>query len=106
MGISSLTMSYFHTGIRTIIGAESFHCPVRDGKEWDQLAMVIRLKPFTARGALFKLAWCSSFAESNSYLDCVHRGLASRQFSLASAPIGSHVFAVLTIFQSVRSSKL
>ena len=40
--ISSLTMSYFHTGIRTIIGAESFHCPVRDGKEWYQLAMVIR----------------------------------------------------------------
>ena len=39
----SLTMSYFHTGTRTIIGAESFHCPVRDGKEWDQLAMVIRL---------------------------------------------------------------
>ena len=39
----SLTMTYFHTGIRTIIGAESFHCPVRDGKEWDQLAMVIRL---------------------------------------------------------------
>ena len=51
MRISSLTMSYFHTGIRTIIGAESFHCPVRDGKEWDQLAMVIRLKPFTAQGA-------------------------------------------------------
>ena len=44
MGIGSLTMSYFHTGTRTIIGAESFHCPVRDGKEWDQLAMVIRLK--------------------------------------------------------------
>ena len=41
---SSLTMSYFHTGIRTIIGAEAFHCPVRDGKEWDHLAMVIRLK--------------------------------------------------------------
>ena len=38
----SLTMSYFHTGIRTIIGAEAFHCPVRDGKEWDHLAMVIR----------------------------------------------------------------
>ncbi len=57
-------MSYFHTGIRTIIGAESFHCPVRDGKEWDQLAMVIRLKLFTARG----MAWCSSFAESNRIL--------------------------------------
>jgi hypothetical protein len=35
-------MSYFHTGIRTIIGAEAFHGPVRDGKEWDHLAMVIR----------------------------------------------------------------
>ena len=43
-GCKSLTMTYFHTGIRTIIGAESFHCPVRDGKEWYQLAMVIRHK--------------------------------------------------------------
>jgi hypothetical protein len=42
LGHKSLTMSYFHTGIRTIIGAEAFHCPVRDGKEWDHLAMVIR----------------------------------------------------------------
>jgi hypothetical protein len=39
-------MSYFHTGIRTIIGAEAFHCPVRDGKEWDHLAMVIRLNGY------------------------------------------------------------
>ena len=39
---NSLTMTYFHTGTRTIIGAKSFHCPVRDGKEWYQLAMVIR----------------------------------------------------------------
>ena len=37
-------MTYFHTGTRTIIGAEVFHCPVRDGKEWDHLAMVIRLE--------------------------------------------------------------
>ena len=35
-------MTYFHTGIRTIIGAKLFHGPVRDGKAWDQLAMVIR----------------------------------------------------------------
>ena len=42
LSIISLTMSYFHTGTRTIIGAEAFHCPVRDGKEWDHLAMVIR----------------------------------------------------------------
>ena len=39
----SLTMTYFHTGTRTIIGAKAFHCPVRDGKEWDHLAMVVRL---------------------------------------------------------------
>jgi len=31
-------MTYFHTGIRTIIGAESFHGPVRDGKGWYRLA--------------------------------------------------------------------
>jgi hypothetical protein len=41
-GCKSLTMTYFHAGTRTIIGAEAFHCPVRDGKEWDHLAMVIR----------------------------------------------------------------
>ena len=46
LGCKSLTMTYFHTGIRTIIGAKSFHCPVRDGKEWYQLAMVIRHKLF------------------------------------------------------------
>jgi hypothetical protein len=42
-------MSYFHTGIRTIIGAEAFHGPVRDGKEWDHLAMVIRLNRLPGR---------------------------------------------------------
>ena len=35
-------MTYFHTGCSTIIGAKSFHGPVRDGKGWDRLAMVIR----------------------------------------------------------------
>ena len=44
LAISSLTMTYFHTGIRTIIGAKAFHCPVRDGKEWYHLAMVVRHK--------------------------------------------------------------
>ena len=42
LGCKSLTMTYFHTGIRTIIGAKAFHCPVRDGKEWGHLAMVVR----------------------------------------------------------------
>ena len=41
-GLGSLTITYFHTGIRTIIGVESFHGPVRDGKGWYRLAMVIR----------------------------------------------------------------
>ena len=52
-------MSYFHTGTRTIIGAEAFHCPVRDGKEWDHLAMVIRLNRLLACGVQG-----SQFAES------------------------------------------
>ena len=38
----SLTMTYFHTGCSTIIGAKSFHGPVRDGKGWFQLAIVTR----------------------------------------------------------------
>ena len=58
-------MSYFHTGIRTIIGAESFHCPVRDGKEWDQLAMVIRLKLLADLVCPQWAAKSASFAESN-----------------------------------------
>ena len=37
-------MTYFRMGIHTIIGAGSFHCPVRDGKEWDQTAMVAKHK--------------------------------------------------------------
>jgi hypothetical protein len=73
-GVSSLTMSYFHTGIRTIIGAESFHCPVRDGKEWDQLAMVIRLELLS----WLLLGQPGEFAESRactvgtgiSFIDC------------------------------------
>lgn len=31
-------------GNHTIIGAKSFHGPVRDGKAWDQLAMAAKLK--------------------------------------------------------------
>ena len=50
----SLTMTYFHTGTRTIIGAEAFHFPVRDGKEWDHLAMVIRLNWLPGRHATAK----------------------------------------------------
>src|SRR5690606_10134443 len=40
----SLTMTYFHKRMFTIIGAKAFHCPVRDGKEWGHLAMVVKRK--------------------------------------------------------------
>src|SRR5215217_5123234 len=64
---NSLTMTYFHTGTRTIIGAESFHCPVRDGKEWDQLAMVIRHNLSSSRHGLN-----NQFIEQISFnFDCV-----------------------------------
>src|SRR5690606_14843213 len=38
----SLTMTYFHRRMPTIIGAKAFHDPVRDGKAWDHLAMVVK----------------------------------------------------------------
>ena len=38
----SLTMTYFHRRTSTIIGAKVFHGPVRDGKGWDHLAMVVK----------------------------------------------------------------
>ncbi len=75
----SLTMSYFHTGIRTIIGAEAFHCPVRDGKEWDHLAMVIRLNlsPHHPLGV-------ATNSQSQNQLDCVPINLEDRHNSLHS----------------------
>ena len=35
-------MTYFHRRMSTIIGAKAFHGPVRDGKGWDHLAMVVK----------------------------------------------------------------
>ena len=37
-------MTYFHGCPSTIIGAKVFHCPVREGKEWVHLAMVVKRK--------------------------------------------------------------
>ena len=72
--INSLTMSYFHTGIRTIIGAKAFHGPVRDGKEWDHLAMVIRhnFRPLLLR-QLGQFAESAALAAENQILDRVLR---------------------------------
>ena len=65
-------MSYFHTGTRTIIGAEAFHGPVRDGKEWDHLAMVIR---HNFRSLL--LRQLSQFAESAALAAIIRFSIAS-----------------------------
>ena len=43
-------MTYFRTGVRTIIGAKSFHGPVRDGQGWFRLAMVIRRNLWASLG--------------------------------------------------------
>ena len=37
-------MTYFHRRTSTIIGAKAFHGPVRDGKAWGHLAMVVKRK--------------------------------------------------------------
>lgn len=89
LGCKSLTMTYFHTGTRTIIGAKSFHCPVRDGKEWYQLAMVIRHKGLLPRDPCGYLG--GEFIELNQLwlFDCVtwHNNLTAR--SLLIKVIGS-----------------
>ena len=43
-------MSYFHMRMHTIIGAKAFHVPVRDGKGWFHLAMVVRQKGLAVKG--------------------------------------------------------
>ena len=39
-----LAVTYFRMRLHTIIGANPFHGPVRDGKAWVQAAMAARLK--------------------------------------------------------------
>lgn len=43
-GGGCLTVTYFHTGCGTIIGAGAFHSPVRDGKGWFHPAVAVRHK--------------------------------------------------------------
>jgi hypothetical protein len=38
-----LAVTYFRVRMHTIIGANPFHGPVRDGKAWFQVAMAARL---------------------------------------------------------------
>ena len=48
-------MTYFHRRPSTIIGAKAFHCPVRDGKEWYHLAMVVRRNGLSGCGLAQRL---------------------------------------------------
>ena len=44
LSIGSLAVTYFRTGIRTIIGAAAFHGPVREGKGWYRSAVAAKHK--------------------------------------------------------------
>ena len=79
-GLGSLTITYFHTGIRTIIGVESFHGPVRDGKGWDRLAMVIR-----QRGLLCWLRSTTNLGRSSNLELCVSHTRIQPSDALCSA---------------------
>src|ERR1700755_927573 len=70
----SLTITCVHTGIRTIIGVESFHGPVRDGKGWDRLAMVIRHDGLLRRGGLESTGERHSQSGRSVKDSCVNRG--------------------------------
>ena len=39
---NGLAVTYFRMRMHTIIGANPFHGPVRDGKEWFQVAIAAR----------------------------------------------------------------
>ena len=42
LGGNGLAVTYFRMRMHTIIGANPFHGPVRDGKEWFQVAIAAR----------------------------------------------------------------
>jgi hypothetical protein len=64
-------MTYFHIRTYTIIGAKSFHCPVRDGKEWDQLAMVVRHNCYQPLVSGFQLLAADVIGRSKAGVDCI-----------------------------------
>ena len=74
-------MSYFHTGICTIIGADAFHCPVRDGKEWYHVAMVIRHNGLSRQFAAKQAHYLDEFIESSSavFLTAPRTGIHNKE---------------------------
>ena len=67
--------------MRTIIGAESFHGPVRDGKGWDRLAMVVRRKGSVRWASPVELLEGQEFAESNLVLIALYKGIVRTDLS-------------------------
>ena len=61
-------MSYFHMRMHTIIGAKAFHGPVRNGKGWFHLAIVVRQKGLAAE-VFLSLQCTSVFAYQMSDLE-------------------------------------
>lgn len=64
-------MSYFHRCPSTIIGAKAFHVPVRDGKEWVHLAMVVKRKLLAYLAICFSpLEEARQFLSAQFKLEC------------------------------------
>lgn len=86
-------MTYFHRRPSTIIGAKAFHGPVRDGKAWDHLAMVVKRNWFASVvGEHYSANWgrstCTSVSDvvslpSYAVVMCVCLYKATRLFRVA-----------------------
>ena len=61
--IGCLAVTYFRIRMHTIIGATSFHGPVRDGKGWVQSAMTAKRNFY--RATTEKRPWSDSRIASN-----------------------------------------
>ena len=69
--MGSRAMSYFHEIQPTIIGAKAFHCPVRNGKEWDHPAMVARLSLLSDRSLADRSDQFFSVSQSVTVCACL-----------------------------------
>ncbi len=84
-------MSYFHERGLTIIGAEAFHGPVRDGKGWFHHAMVVRHDLLTTRFHRAVQSGKKSGDRSGNahHCDCRNRDLKDAVLHLYNKTIGS-----------------
>ena len=80
----SLTMTYFHRRTSTIIGAKAFHGPVRDGKGWVHLAMVVKRNGLPCRVRVASEDACARHSqlgsEAHIKADCVYVELLGLHF--------------------------